>query len=129
VIERRTVVFPHEQLAGLQHPAWEARGASDGPRLTLIAGVHGCEYSSIAAVTRVMNELDDASLTGSITAVPVVSMESFRQRSPFVVPADGKNLNRCVPRLARGELRGRSRALDLRRADRAGGRRRRPPRR
>ena len=24
-------------------------------------------------------------------------MESFRQRSPFVVPADGKNLNRCFP--------------------------------
>jgi predicted deacylase len=97
VIERRTVVFRHEQLAGLQHPAWEARGASEGPRLTLIAGVHGCEYSSIAAVTRFMNELDDASLAGSITAVPVVSMESFRQRTPFVVPADGKNLNRCFP--------------------------------
>jgi predicted deacylase len=24
-------------------------------------------------------------------------MESFRRRSPFVVPADGKNLNRCFP--------------------------------
>jgi uncharacterized protein len=97
VIERRTIVFPHELLAGVEHPAFEARGAKDGPRLTLIGGVHGCEYSSIAAVTRVMNELDTDELAGSITAVPVVSMQSFERRSPFVVPEDGKNLNRCFP--------------------------------
>jgi predicted deacylase len=97
VIERRTIVFSHELLAGLEHPAFEARGAKDGPRLSLIGGVHGCEYSSIAAVTRAMNELDTRELAGSITAVPVVSMESFRRRSPFVVPIDGKNLNRSFP--------------------------------
>jgi predicted deacylase len=46
---------------------------------------------------RFMKELDTSQLAGSITAVPVVSMQSFRQRSPFVVPEDGKNLNRCFP--------------------------------
>jgi predicted deacylase len=97
VIERRTIVYPHEQLAGLEHPAFEARGAADGPHVALIGGIHGCEYSSIAAVTRFMNDLDTGELAGSITAVPVVSMESFRQRSPFVVPVDGKNLNRSFP--------------------------------
>ena len=97
MIERRTIVFSHPRLAGVEHPAFEARGARDGPRVTLIGGIHGCEYSSIAAVTRFMNELDDGELAGSITAVPVVSMESFRLRSPFVVPEDGKNLNRCFP--------------------------------
>jgi predicted deacylase len=97
VIERRTIVFSHPQLAGVEHPAFEARGAKDGPRVTLIGGIHGCEYSSIAAVTRFMNELDSVELSGSITAVPVVSMQSFWKRSPFVVPEDGKNLNRCFP--------------------------------
>jgi uncharacterized protein len=97
MIERRTIVYEHELLAGLEHPAFEARGAADGPRLTLLGGIHGCEYSSIAAVTRFMNELDTSDLSGAITAVPVVSMESFRQRTAFVVPADGKNLNRCFP--------------------------------
>ena len=97
MIERRTIVFSHPQLAGLEHPAFEARGGKDGPRVTLIGGIHGCEYSSIAAVTRFMNELDPDELAGSVTAVPVVSMQSFRQRSPFVVPEDGKNLNRCFP--------------------------------
>ncbi len=65
--------------------------------MSLIGGIHGCEYSSIAAVTRVMRELDEGELSGSLTAVPVVSMQSFRERSPFVVPADGKNLNRTFP--------------------------------
>jgi uncharacterized protein len=92
MVERRTIVF-----GDLEHPAYEARGAADGPHVALIGGVHGCEYSSIAAVTRVMNELDTGELAGSITAVPIVSMESFRQRSPFVVPEDGKNLNRSFP--------------------------------
>ncbi len=92
MIERRTIV-----LQDLEHPAYEARGAADGPHIALVGGVHGCEYSSIAAVNRFMNELDTSELSGSITAVPIVSMESFRQRSPFVVPVDGKNLNRSFP--------------------------------
>jgi predicted deacylase len=84
-------------LNGLDVPAFKVQGAGDGPNLSLIGGIHGCEYSSIAAVTRVMRELDASQLSGSITAVPVVSMESFTQRSAFVVPADGKNLNRTFP--------------------------------
>jgi hypothetical protein len=97
VIERRTIVFPDSRLAGVEHPAFEARGASDGPHVALLGGIHGCEYSSIAAVTRFMSELDTSELAGSITAVPVVSMQSFERRSPFVVPEDGKNLNRSFP--------------------------------
>jgi predicted deacylase len=96
-VERRTLTFPHELLTGLEHPLFEARGAGDGPRLTLLAGVHGCEYSSIAAAVRVMHELDTSKLSGTVTAAPIVNMQSFRQRTPFVVPVDGKNLNRCFP--------------------------------
>src|SRR5947209_20604681 len=92
VIERRTLIFPYDPLAGLEHPAFVAHGARDGPRLSLIGGIHGCEYSSIAAVTTFMNELDTSELSGTVTAVPVVSMESFRSRSPFVIPVDGKNI-------------------------------------
>lgn len=97
MITRRSLVFDHPLLRDLEHPCFEARGACDGPRLTLIAGVHGCEYSSIAAATRFMRSLDAASLSGSIVCVPIVSLESFRRRSPFVVPVDGKNLNRSFP--------------------------------
>jgi uncharacterized protein len=97
MVERTTIVFPDARLAGVEHPAFEARGERDGPHVALLGGIHGCEYSSIAAVTRFMNELDPDELAGSITAVPVVSMQSFERRSPFVVPEDGKNLNRAFP--------------------------------
>jgi uncharacterized protein len=97
VIERGTVRFDAEVLGGLELPCFVATGAKDGPRLSLIAGIHGCEYSSIAAVMRFMGALDTAELSGSITAVPIVSLSSYRARTPFVVPEDGKNLNRCFP--------------------------------
>jgi predicted deacylase len=96
-VERGTL-----SLGGEEVPCFRARGSQDGPAVSLIGGIHGCEYSSIAAVTRVMRELDEGELSGSVTAVPVVSMQSFRERSPFVVPADGKNLNRTFPGDANG---------------------------
>jgi uncharacterized protein len=97
MIERRTIRFEHELLAGLELPCFEASGRSDGPHLCLLGGIHGGEYSSIAAVVRFMNALDTTALMGRITAVPIVSMPSFRARTAFVVPQDGKNLNRCFP--------------------------------
>jgi uncharacterized protein len=97
MIEHRTIRFDHELLAELELPCFEARGDADGPHLCLLAGIHGGEYSSIAAVTRFMNELDTSRLRGRITAVPIVSMPSFKARLAFVMPQDGKNLNRCFP--------------------------------
>ena len=96
MIERRTIRFDHELLDGLELPCFEAAGG-DGPQLCLLAGIHGGEYSSIAAVVRFMNALDTSELSGRITAVPIVSLSSFRARTAFVVPQDGKNLNRCFP--------------------------------
>ena len=97
MIERRTIRFDHELLAGLELPCFEAAGSRDGPHLCLLGGIHGGEYSSIAAVVRFMNALDTVELMGRVTAVPIVSITSFRGRTAFVVPEDGKNLNRCFP--------------------------------
>jgi hypothetical protein len=97
MIERRTIRFDHELLTGVELPCFDARGARDGPHLCLLGGIHGGEYSSIAAIVRFMNALATSELGGRITAVPIVSLTSFRARSPFVVPQDGKNLNRCFP--------------------------------
>jgi uncharacterized protein len=97
MIERRTIRFDHELLAEVELPCFEAAGESDGPHLCLLGGIHGGEYSSIAAVVRFMNALDTSALSGRITAVPIVSMPSFRARTAFVMPQDGKNLNRCFP--------------------------------
>ena len=95
--ERRVLTSDNPALAGLQWPVFEARGAHDGPRLLLMAGIHGCEYPAIAAVRSFMRGLDTSQLSGSILAVPLASPTSFTGRSAFVVPQDGKNLNRCFP--------------------------------
>lgn len=104
VVERRVVTSENPALAGLSWPLFEARGEREGPRLTLLAGIHGGEYPAIAAVRTFMRELDTATLTGSILAVPIASPTSFRARSAFVVPEDGRNLNRAFPGRADGSF-------------------------
>jgi predicted deacylase len=73
------------------------KGDRPGPNLTVIAGVHGTEYTSIAAAREFARSLDAATLTGTITVAPLVNPAAFWARSPFVVPMDGKNLNRSFP--------------------------------
>jgi predicted deacylase len=68
-----------------------------GPHLTVIAGIHGTEYTSIAAAREFARSLSAGPLTGTVTVVPVVNIPAFWARSPFVVPIDGNNLNRSFP--------------------------------
>jgi predicted deacylase len=91
-VTRRTI-----DLAGLDVPLVEATGSEDGPLLTVISGVHGCEYASMDGVRRWTRSLESRELRGRVRAVPVLNLPSFRARTPFVVPDDGKNLNRCFP--------------------------------
>ncbi len=86
--------------ATLELPYVDVTGPRSGPHLTVLAGVHGTECSSIAAVrdfARSLDSADSATLSGRITAVPLVNPATFWARSPFIVPVDGKNLNRCFP--------------------------------
>ena len=81
----------------LEIPYVDVRAAADGPHVTVIAGVHGTEYTSIAAVRQLAATLEQQVVAGRVTAVPLVNPSAFWARSPFVVPADGKNLNRSFP--------------------------------
>lgn len=81
----------------LEIPYVDVRGAAGGPHVTVIAGVHGTEYTSIAAVRRLAATLERQVVAGRVTAVPLVNPTAFWARTPFVVPADGKNLNRSFP--------------------------------
>ena len=84
-------------IAGCEVPVVDVAGSGDGPKLTVIAGVHGCEYASMAGVRAWSASLGARELHGSVRAVPVLNMPAFEARSPFVIPADGKNLNRHFP--------------------------------
>lgn len=77
----------------------DVRGPADGPHVTVLAGVHGTEYTSIAAVRRLAAALEREGtvVAGRVTAVPLVNPSAFWARTPFVVPGDGLNLNRSFP--------------------------------
>ena len=92
-----TVTRRNLELAGLAVPLVEVTGSHDGPLLTVIAGVHGCEYASMDGVRRWLRELETTDISGRVRAVPVLNVSAFAARTPFVVPEDGKNLNRCFP--------------------------------
>ncbi|MFG1706998.1 succinylglutamate desuccinylase/aspartoacylase family protein [Nonomuraea sp. M3C6] len=94
MITRRTLDIPELDLA---IPYFDIQGRADGPRLTVLSGVHGAEYASIAAVREFVRDLDAGAVSGRIVVVPVVNVPGFWARAPFVVPADGENLNRNFP--------------------------------
>src|ERR1700760_4261094 len=98
-IKRYTLDF-----AGMETPAIEVTGDAPGPLLSVVAGVHGCEYASMAGLRRWAGGLAGRPLRGTVRAVPVVNLPAFWARSPFVVPEDGKNLNRCFPGSPDGTL-------------------------
>ncbi|HET9016495.1 MAG TPA: succinylglutamate desuccinylase/aspartoacylase family protein [Thermomicrobiaceae bacterium] len=89
-------------LRGWEWPYVTINGAHDGPRATITAGIHGCEYVSIRAAVRLARELDPAEVHGQILVVPIVNLPSFWERTAFFNPYDGKNLNRVFPGKATG---------------------------
>jgi predicted deacylase len=77
------------------------RGALEGPLLLVTAGVHGAEYASIEAAYR-LGKLEASALRGALVLLPIVNPTAFFQRSIYVNPVDGKNLNRMFPGRAGG---------------------------
>ena len=94
---RKVLSLPHLGESGMEIPYFEIVGKVDGPQLTILAGVHGAEYAAIAAVKKFVIGIDPGDVIGRIIAVPIVNLLGFWSRSPFIVPADGKNLNRNFP--------------------------------
>jgi predicted deacylase len=89
---------------GSRIPISIVHGASDGPVLALIAGIHGYEYPSIGALQALRTEIDPAQLRGTIIMVHIANMPSFLGRTIYYSPVDGKNLNRMFPGDPNGTL-------------------------
>jgi predicted deacylase len=89
----RGLVQPYPDL---ELPFGIVEGAQEGPCLLVTAGVHGSEFCSIEAAQRLL-DLPPEEIRGTLLVLPILNMEGFRKRSIYVVPADGKNLNRVFP--------------------------------
>jgi predicted deacylase len=80
------------------------KGAATGPVFTIVAGIHGYEYPPIIATQELLKEIDPARLRGTLIVIPIADMAAFYKRSPFVNPADQKNLNTAFPGSANGTI-------------------------
>jgi predicted deacylase len=71
-------------------------GVEPGPVLAVTAGIHGGEYVPMVAVRQFIRDLDPARMRGTVVASLQSSPVAFEQRSAFVNPLDGQNLNRSA---------------------------------
>lgn len=78
-------------------------GRGDGPRLGLIAGIHGDEPLGVETIRRFVAELDPATFSGSLFVLPVANPYAFQALTRNTT-IDMNNLNRIFPGDADGML-------------------------
>ena len=88
----------------IEIPITIINGAADGPTLLVTAGIHGGEYPGIAAAMELGGELEPEHLHGRLIMLHPVNIQGFWARREFIVPEDGKNLNRVFPGRVDGTL-------------------------
>ncbi len=87
---------------GVQMPMTVVNGKEAGPSLLITGGVHGGEYPPIEAAIRLARELGPAQVCGQVVIIHIVSPTAFQARQQYLVPQDGKNINRQFPGKALG---------------------------
>jgi uncharacterized protein len=89
--------FDDPQLARYQWPYFAVAGSSPGKRFLLTAGIHAAEYTGILAAIRLGRLLEPEHVSGTIVVIPLLNRPGFYERSIYVNPEDGDNLNRVFP--------------------------------
>ena len=97
-----TLTVPAKDGVGTEIPYTVIQGAKRGPVLALVAGVHAFEYPPILALYRLKDAIDPKTLRGTVLMVHIANLPSFKKRTIYYGPDDGKNLNRVFP----GDLEG-----------------------
>jgi predicted deacylase len=84
-------------------PYLTVTGATTGPTLVVIAGVHGDEYEGVETVPRVFEAVRPEALVGTLMMIPVCNMPAYEAglRSS---PIDGLNLARVFPGVLDGTI-------------------------
>jgi hypothetical protein len=95
--KRRLFLRSSESFTGSDSelPVLVTRGATPGPTVCLIAGVHGDELNGIEIVRKVVEGLTPRRISGMVVAVPVANLHGFRRSSRYL--PDRRDLNRFFP--------------------------------
>jgi len=80
----------------LDLPVLLVRGRNAGKTLVVFAGVHGDEYEGVRSILDLYEELDPATMSGDLLAVPVANPPAFWAASR-INPLDERNLARVFP--------------------------------
>lgn len=99
----RCVVAPLLDGTLLTVPLEMICGAADGPRLVVIAGVHGDELEGVRAVQMLSTIIDQHQLSGSVLLIPVANTAAFASRTRRN-PLDNIDLNRVFPGRSDGTI-------------------------
>jgi len=89
------------EACGVTLPVLLVRGKEEGKTLVVTAAVHGDEFEGVRAILEVYGELDPATLSGTIIAVPAANPPAF-WNGTRTSPLDNGNLARAFPGVEQG---------------------------
>ena len=81
----------------VQFPLIVLSGADPGPRVAILAGMHGAEYAGIAAAYELVSELRLLPLRGTVKLIPILNLPAFFRRSEQLSPIDEHELHYLWP--------------------------------
>src|SRR5262249_55534332 len=84
-------------LAKYTWPFFSIVGGRPGPTFLITAGIHAAEYTGTLAAIRLGRLLDPADISGTVVIIPLLNRPGFYERSIYVNPEDGDNMNRVFP--------------------------------
>ncbi|MBN7816772.1 succinylglutamate desuccinylase/aspartoacylase family protein [Algoriphagus pacificus] len=100
----KTVGFISVEGTPVEMPFTFINGVKPGKSILITGGVHGGEYPCIETAIQLANELEPASIKGTILIIHPVNPAAFLARMQYYGPYDGKNLNRVFPGKATGTV-------------------------
>jgi predicted deacylase len=89
--------FDDPLLGKYQWPYFAIVGREPGLTFLLTAGIHAAEYTGTLAALRLAQQVQPEHVHGSMVIIPLLNRPGFFERSVYVNPEDGQNLNRAFP--------------------------------
>lgn len=83
-------------------PLTVVNGAEPGPRLAVIAAIHGNELNGVEMVRQIRGEVDAKRLKGTLLLVPIANPIAFMNMNRDL--PDGRDLNRVFPGKVEGSI-------------------------
>jgi predicted deacylase len=105
------IAVPAGSDAGTSLAVAVIHGVRPGRTVAFVAGSHGTEYASTVALTRLINRINPASLSGTAIILPLLNVASFEQMTVHVNPIDKKGMNSGYPGKSDGTQTERALAL------------------